>query len=851
MHLIDMRTVLLEQVAINAICAAMVGLLYWHNRARYAGLGSLLGLYALQSAGLLFNFFRGVLPVWASIWFGNILAMSGFLLLFRGISQFWGRPHRYRLNLAMLAAFAAVHTWFTFVSPDLRVRSINLNFWLAAFFVRCARELYSAAPAARRRLIRLPTAAMAGFAAVALLRTAAESLSADPGDFFLSGPADTWLFLLFQLLTVLLTFGFFLMVNRRLLADTLADYGGRVEAERALNGALNVAKLGTWSWDIKADRLSWSGEMYRIFGVDPKTFKGSLAEVMASVIHPDDRALLEAANRAVAEAGKPEPTEYRVLRPDGSVRWVLGEASELVKDAEGRPEKLLGYAQDITARKLAAEKLRESAARLQLALEAAGMGLWSWDVGGDKRHFDKKVCSLLGLDAGAFRGTAEEFFAVVHPEDRAALKTALRETLSSDALYHPEYRAVLPGGGVRWVAARGRLRRDGAGRPLVLDGLLWDITEKKASETAIQSAQKLDSLGALAGGIAHDFNNLLTGITGNLSLLGTRTAGDAEMAGILRDAETACRAAGGLARQLLTFSSGGEPVKRPLDLGRLARESADFSLRGSGVAADIDDEGGVHVLGDRDQIFQAVQNLVINASQAMHGAGRVGIKVRASAGADGRRYGAVSVADKGPGIPAGVRERLFEPYFSTKGKGRGLGLAVCRSIVVKHGGSITADTSEREGSVFTIFLPFTEERPEDTGRRAAAAPARPGGARVLVMDDEDVVSRALVRILKALGYEPEVTVNGEEALASWRRAAEQGRPFSAAIMDLTISGGMGGAEAVKKLKALDPAAKVIVSSGYSEDPVMADHAAYGFDASLSKPFRVEDVERVLRDAVGV
>jgi len=848
-----MRTVVLGMAATDFICALVLGLLYWHNRGRYKGLGLFLTAFLLQSADMTLILGRGVLPDSLSIVAANIFGMGGLLLLYAGLCRFWDRACDLRLPLVMLGLFAALHAYFTFADPNLHARTLNLNLWLAAFFGLCAWVVNAGAPAGLRSTTRFTAMVLWGFSAVSLTRVGLNIFGQPAHDFFNSGAADTSLVFVFQLLTVLLTFGLFLMVNRRILAEAREDFEGRVEAERALHGALKVARLGTWSWDIKADRLSGSEEMYAIFGISRENFTGNLADIMARVIHPDDKALVAAANRAVAENGLPEATEYRVLLPDGGVRWVHGEASELLKDEEGRPSLLKGYAQDITGRKKAEERLRESAGRLELAVSSAGMGLWQWDIKSDRRAFDAKVCELLGIDKEKFTGRPEEFFAAVHPDDAAALKAALKHTVETDTLYHPEYRVVWADGSVHYISSRGRLRRDEKGAPWQLDGLLWDITERKTAEAAMQSAQRLESLGSLAGGIAHDFNNLLTGISANLSLLRDKVRAEGELPELVSEAETACRAAKNLARQLLTFSSGGEPLRKPLDLGKLVRESVEFSLRGSGARAEFSGGEGIFSLADRDQIFQAAQNLAMNAAQAMGGTGVV--KVDTSAldlpnaavpGLVAGRYAAVTVRDSGPGIPPQIMSRLFEPYFSTKGTGRGLGLAVCRSVAVRHGGQITAAAGP-EGTVFTLYLPLTDQRPEISNRRAAPAAAGAVRGRVLVMDDEEIVYKALARMLKELGYETEISTDGDMALAAWKAAGESGKPFNAVIMDLTVSGGMGGVEAVRRLREMDPSARAIVSSGYSEDPVLASYRDHGFCGVLPKPFRVDDLAKVLEE----
>jgi nitrogen-specific signal transduction histidine kinase/CheY-like chemotaxis protein len=389
------------------------------------------------------------------------------------------------------------------------------------------------------------------------------------------------------------------------------------------------------------------------------------------------------------------------------------------------------------------------------------------------------------------------------------------------------------------------------GGKYVLLTIAEDITELKRAESAVLSAQRLESLGTLAGGIAHDFNNLLTGIAGSLSLI-ERTVAGGEALELVKEAETACRTAKGLARQLLTFSSGGEPLRAPLDLAALVRESVSFSLRGSSVRGEVKaPDELVPVLGDKEQLFQVVQNLVLNGAQAMSGGGnltasvsKVELKAGEFADAAPGAYARVEVRDSGIGISPELLPKLFDPYFSTKGGGRGLGLAVARSVILKHGGRISVSSEPGKGSAFVFCLPLTD-RPLAAGGKAADCAAVKCGGRVLVMDDEEVVYKALRRMLGALGYEVEVAENGEKALAAWAAARAAGRPFTAAIMDLTISGGMGGEKAVKLLKAEDPAAKVLVSSGYSEDPVMANYASYGFDGVLAKPYQVDDLAAAL------
>jgi len=375
---------------------------------------------------------------------------------------------------------------------------------------------------------------------------------------------------------------------------------------------------------------------------------------------------------------------------------------------------------------------------------------------------------------------------------------------------------------------------------------------RRRAEADLQASQRLESLGLLAGGIAHDFNNLLVGIMGNLSLLRHKAGPDPELQELVRETAEAADRAKALSFRLLTFAKGGSPVKKAVDIGRLLSESAQFAARGSNCLCRIDLASQLPTaLADENQLAQVFSNLVQNAIQAMPGGGVIEIKaeVRALGAASGLplapgEYLKLTFADNGPGIAAEVAPKIFEPYFSTKPAGHGLGLSISRSIITKHGGYIGAETARGKGAVFTVYLPVSA-----AGAAAAAAKAvKPAGAkgRVLLMDDEEIVARSVDRMLKELGLECVAVPDGARALEAYKAAASEGRPFEAVIMDLTIPGGMGGREAILKLREFAPGAKVLVSSGYSDDPVLTDHEKYGFDAVLGKPYRFEELAGALK-----
>ncbi|MBT7301439.1 MAG: response regulator [Victivallales bacterium] len=370
-------------------------------------------------------------------------------------------------------------------------------------------------------------------------------------------------------------------------------------------------------------------------------------------------------------------------------------------------------------------------------------------------------------------------------------------------------------------------------------------------------ADRLEALGVLAGGIAHDFNNLLTGIMGNISL--AKDASPGEIKELLAEAERASSRATSLTRQLLTFAKGGAPITEPTALAGMIREAVSFGLRGSNVGAEYslsDDLWPVDI--DSGQVARAFQNIVINADQAMPQGGSIQVRARnvedgadlPSSLPDGNMV-EISFADSGQGIPPQSLSRIFDPYFTTKQKGSGLGLAAAFSIIQKHGGTITVDSELGEGTTFTFYLPACKATPASGA--AAQDQSHFCGGKILVMDDEEPIRKLAQRYLEGLGFEVAVACSGDDALVLYRDAMEGQQPFSAVIADLTVPGGMGGCELIQQLRAMDPGTVAIASSGYSQDPVMDDPGAHGFCDVMPKPYRMAELGallvRVLPDQV--
>jgi PAS domain S-box-containing protein len=379
--------------------------------------------------------------------------------------------------------------------------------------------------------------------------------------------------------------------------------------------------------------------------------------------------------------------------------------------------------------------------------------------------------------------------------------------------------------------------------------------EKAKLEAQLVQAQKMEAIGTLAGGIAHDFNNILTAIIGNISLAMLDPQMEEQSRENLDQAEKACLHAQNLSRQLLTFSSGGAPIKEVVSVKRLLTESASFACRGSQVKYEFrlpDDLWAVKA--DPGQISQVFQNLVINAIQAMPTGGMIKIRGENMEVGPGSelpikvgRYVKISIKDEGIGISAEHLSRIFDPYFTTKQKGSGLGLAISYSIIKNHHGHISVESELGIGTTFNVYLPASDRKIIQPPKEEMELLS--GKGKILVMDDEAMVREVLGKILLLLGYEVKFAEDGDKAIEFFNQAEKSGDPFAAVILDLTVAGGMGGKEAMARLLKIDPQVKAIVSSGYSDDPIMADFQKYGFAAVIAKPYKFSDLGRVLNQAL--
>ncbi|MCO1603959.1 hybrid sensor histidine kinase/response regulator [Desulfosporosinus nitroreducens] len=382
-----------------------------------------------------------------------------------------------------------------------------------------------------------------------------------------------------------------------------------------------------------------------------------------------------------------------------------------------------------------------------------------------------------------------------------------------------------------------------------------DITDRKKNEEDKVNYQRMESLGILAGGIAHDFNNLLTVILGNISLFKMKNLKQEKNLELLEEAEKACQQSTDLTLQLLTFAKGGKPLKEVISIVPLLNDTVIFAMRGSNVRHELelsDDLWMVEV--DGGHIRQVVNNLVINAQQAMPNGGTVSLRCENKylTKEEGLPlnigpYLKITVEDHGVGIHKDQLNRIFDPYFTTKAQGNGLGLATSYSIVKRHNGYIRVESEPGQGTAVSVYLPALPGMA--LSEKKAIEPFLFGQGKILVMDDQASIREVIGGMLIQLSCEPSFAADGEEAILLYKEASERGEPYDAVIFDLTVPGGAGGRQALEEITKIDPQVKAITSSGYCNDAIMTDFKKYGFKAALPKPFCLEELSRVLRNTV--
>ena len=532
-----------------------------------------------------------------------------------------------------------------------------------------------------------------------------------------------------------------------------------------------------------------------------------------------------------------------------------------VKNKEGKVVYGVLLYHDITFQKHAAATIAAEKEQLAVTLRSIAEGVITTDVAGHIVLMNRVAEQLTGWTQKEAVGQSScEVFWIVNEKNRAkcihlpadVMAGGENITLTDDTVL------IARDGYERLISANAAPIYDHDRDIIGVVMVFRDITAEKRIEEELLNARRIESLGILAGGIAHDFNNLLTGILGNITLAKMTADEGTPVVEKLSRAEKACMRARDLTQQLLTFSRGGAPVKKTAAITDLLKETALFALRGSNVQCHFEIEDNLWPAEiDEGQIAQVINNLVINADQAMPdggiitvSAGNVQVKNSKRLPLKPGRYIKITVRDTGAGINAANIDKIFDPYFSTKKTGSGLGLASCYAIIKKHDGYIHVESQNGHGAAFTFYLAASSTQVVDLREEAQDNGDEQTG-RILIMDDEEMILELTRELLSSHNFAVSVSRDGKEAIAAYQDAMREGNPFDVVIMDLTIPGGMGGKEAIQKLRQIDPSVKAIVSSGYSMDAAMSDFESHGFVAVVPKPYKAGTLLRVIREVLAM
>ena len=527
-----------------------------------------------------------------------------------------------------------------------------------------------------------------------------------------------------------------------------------------------------------------------------------------------------------------------------------------MKDEDKTKEQLIYELAELRRQNAKLETLRESEEIYRYIVENDIFGI-SMTQDGNTIYANDTYCSIFGYEREELVG--KSFLEVVAPEQRSLIwERSQKRAKGGQEPDHYVFKGMKKDGAILFIEisiAKIFVHKD---KTTIL-AIFRDVTRGRKLGEELLRTQKLESLGILAGGIAHDFNNILTAILGNIFLARVYMETGKSANKILEKltgAELASARAKDLTQQLLIFSKGGRIALSTTSIGKLLRDSVGFALSGSNVRCEFsipDDLWKVEI--DEGQMNQIINNLIINAEQAMSDGGiikldaeNVALEVQNPPKLKPGTYVKISIKDQGIGIPEENLQRIFDPYFTTKEGARGLGLSTSYSIIEKYDGHITVQSQPGDGATFHIYLPASLVKAPMETPEEKEIPIM-GKGRILVMDDEESIREIAVEMLSNLGYEASTATDGVDAIRIYRHAKRSERPFDVVILDLTIPGGMGGKETVQRLRKVDPGIKAVVSSGYTNDPIMTEFGKYGFRGVIVKPYRTRELSGLLKSLV--
>jgi PAS domain S-box-containing protein len=551
------------------------------------------------------------------------------------------------------------------------------------------------------------------------------------------------------------------------------------------------------------------------------------------------------------QQGRSSVYNLPIIRPDGDTRQLMVNAIPWENQQTGFKGSFATF-RDITDLKQAQITLQ----RFKTVIDKAQFGVVLGHWGGQIEYVNEFFAQLHGYTPDELTGKNISLF---HTEEQMLHIDLIARTLrEKGAFTAKEVWHKRRDGSVFPTTMSGNVVIDEETKQSIIFTTAIDISRHKQMEESLQKTQRLESVSMLAGGIAHDFNNILMAILGNVTVVKHVLDQKDRVIETLDKVEKVVLQACHLTKQLQAFSKDGSPQKTVVSLEELLVNNVMFALSGSNVKCDFSLPQGLWFIdADEGQMTQVINNLVINAAQSMPDGGMIKIEAENVNIIDGERmyllkpgrYVKLSLKDSGTGIHTDDLGRIFDPYYTTKENGSGLGLSISFNIIRKHGGTIEVESQKGIGSTFSVFIPAARDFSVDLPR--AAENLRVGDERLLIMDDDLSVRDAMSEIVRTLGYSVDSCQNGEEAIELYRTALNSDHPYNALILDLTVRGGMGGCEALQKIREFDPAVKAIISSGYSSDVLIQDYQSYGFKHAILKPYTLEDLSRVIHEVLTV
>ena len=640
---------------------------------------------------------------------------------------------------------------------------------------------------------------------------------------------------------------FVCLISGLLISKFIAE---KQSAQLMQNEAVRAGNIGLWDWNLITNTIEFSNEWKRQIGYETHEIKNDFEE-WRSRVHPDDlENTLQQINDNIHHKKDEHHSEFRFRHKDGSYHWILVQAS-IFKDEKGTPVRMLGSHIDITRQKQTEIELQTQKELLEGIFDSINDTIIVLLPDLSIIHFNAAGFTQLGLNENTIIGKkCYELFG----KDKICDICMTSKMYASKKTETTE--KYIPESDKYFLCSCNPILDDNHGNIKLIILQLSDITEQKKIDAQLRQSQKMEAIGTLAGGIAHDFNNILSVITGNISYSLSFIDKDQELFEVLSDAQEGIKQAQNLTQQLLTFSKGGEPIKKVADINYLVKEAALFVTRGSKSKCKFvlsKDLWAAEV--DQGQINQVINNIVINANQSMPSGGIIFITSEnkyiesdSIIPLPPGNYITIAVEDQGIGISEKHLSNIFEPFFTTKQKGNGLGLAISYSIVKRHGGHISVYSEIEQGTVFYVYLPASAKVIQTSEEQIVHT--HTGQGKILIMDDQESILKISSKIINRMGYQTELATDGTQAIDLFRKAYQSKNPFDLVILDLTIPGGIGGAKTIPELLKIDPTVKAIVSSGYSNDPIMANYENYGFCGVIPKPYTKDQLSKLFNKIFG-